>query len=377
MKKQKLNIKKIFIANALIVAVVALGISISSANAYNCKPGDKACEEAKANMQKSQTEANDYIKKADSISEIIEQLDGEINELNDSIAANELKIRDLNKEIKETEAKLRKEQAALAEMLVNMHFKSDSEPIRILAGSKSISDFAEKTAREEVARQEITAASNRIKEVKHDLDIRKGEFEAMLEADQNERTIVASKREDQSNLRAKYEQDADDATVAAEYWEKQLKALAWTPPSGSSGGGNRWAGTGNTYPYAGNCPQENATYGTQYGGYVCQCTDYASYKAYERWGVVNTWLGHAYNYVNASGNGIYVNNTPAPHTIAVQPATWDNPYGHVMWVESVNSDGSINISEYNVHWPAIGCYMGDYCSRSNVGTSGMSFVHFE
>ena len=62
MKKQKLNIKKISITSALAAMVMALGVSISSASAYNCKPGDKECEEAKANMQKNKTEANDYIK---------------------------------------------------------------------------------------------------------------------------------------------------------------------------------------------------------------------------------------------------------------------------------------------------------------------------
>ncbi|MBQ3320580.1 hypothetical protein IJG71_00375 [Candidatus Saccharibacteria bacterium] len=73
----------------------------------------------------------------------------------------------------------------------------------------------------------------------------------------------------------------------------------------------------------------------------------------------------------------YVDQSPAPYTIAVSPRTALSPYGHVMWVESVNADGSINVTEYNVNWPSIGCYLGDYCSRNNVGSAGMSFVHFE
>lgn len=136
----------------------------------------------------------------------------------------------------------------------------------------------------------------------------------------------------------------------------------------------------NTYPYKDNCPLDNAEY-YAYGGSVCQTTSYVSWKAYEKWEITNTWGGSSYNYVNASGyyvpkNGTYtyVNTTPAPYTIAVQTG---GSYGHVMWVESVNENGSINVTEYNVSWPAIGCYAGDFCSHRGVGTTGTYFIHFE
>ncbi len=182
---------------------------------------------------------------------------------------------------------------------------------------------------------------------------------------------------------AAYEKNADDAAAAAKYWEKQLQSLAWTPPSNTVGFGSRWYGTSNSYPYRDNCPQDNVQY-SAYGGAVCQCTSYASYKAYQKWGITNTWGGHASSYVNATGyyvpntgTNTYVNSSPAANTIAIWPATSESIYGHVAWVESVNADGSINITEYNVNWPSIGCYLGDYCSRNGVGSAGVSFLHFE
>ena len=109
-------------------------------------------------------------------------------------------------------------------------------------------------------------------------------------------------------------------------------------------------------------------------------TSYASWKAKEKWGITNTWGGNAYSYENGAGHYVpgsgiysYVDSSPAPNTIAI----WKSgPYGHVAWVESVNADGSINISEYNVNWPSIGCYIGDYCSRTGVGSAGVRFLHF-
>ena len=372
------NVKIFGIVTLAIVGLLGFLVN-TTAEAYICKEGDTKCEEAKKNMQDNQSAANSYSKKADSVGAIIEQLNEEISSLNTMIKENEGKIKQLNKEIEATEHKLEEEQSALAELLVNMHFESDAEPIRVLAGATSISDLAERAAREEVVKQEITAASDKVKAAKKKLNDEKSEVESKLKENESSKSLLSQKQSDQQELKDKYEKNADDASAVAAYWEKQFQALAWTPPSNTSGNGNRWAGTSNTYPYAGNCPQDNVQY-SAYGGAVCQCTSYASWKAKEKWGISNTWGGNAYSYENGAGHYVpgtgiysYVDSSPAPYTIAI----WKTgPYGHVAWVESVNADGSINISEYNVNWPSIGCYIGDYCSRTGVGSAGVRFLHF-
>lgn len=379
---RKTNMKKYAVMSLVAILGMAgvFGVVSSNVNAYICRDGDTACEEAKKNMQDNQAAATDFTKRAESVSEIIEQLSGEINTINNQITENETKVKKLNKEIEKTEQKLADEQSALAELLVNMHFESDAEPIRVLAGATSISDLAEKAAREEVVKQEIATASDKVKAAKAELNKEKEEVEATLRENEANRERLATKKADQKELKENYENRADDAEAVAAYWEKQVQAMAWTPPSNTTGSGSRWAGSGNTYPYRDNCPQDNVRY-SAYGGAVCQCTSYASYKAYEKWGITNTWGGNAYSYENGAGRRVpsngattYVNSSPAPNTIAI----WKSgEYGHVAWVESVNADGSINISEYNVNWPSVGCYIGDYCSRSGVGSAGVRFLHFE
>lgn len=393
MKKQTQKDRKIkAILGYLGIFVLAFGFVglVSPVGAYSCNVGDTECEEAKANMEQKQSEARSFLKKASSVSELIEQLNDEIEDLDKSIASNEAKIKVLNKKIKETEQKLKDRQTALAELLVNMHFSDDSEPIRILAGSKSISDYAEKAAREEVAKQEVAMASERVKETKKELDNQKAEVEVALEASESEKIVVASKRENQKTLLATYEKNADDAAAAASYWEQQVRAMAWKP-TGSAGSGRRSYDARNTYPYGGIC-SEDYVYDENvpgsiiypYGGLVCQCTDYASYKAYEKWGITNSWGGDAWAYIYAGGKYVpnsgaetYVNQTPAANTIAIWPATWTSPYGHVQWVESVNADGTINVTEYNVDWADNGCYVKDFCARDGVSAYGASFLHFE
>lgn len=380
LRNKNLILKRIFsfvFVFTFLILIVGLAVKTS---AYNCRPGDTECESAKANMQQNKSEAYEYTKKAESVGEAIKQLDNEIAALNAEIAESETKLANLNTEIEKTEKKLSENQAGLAEMLIDMHFSSDSEPITILAGSKSISDYAEKQAREDVAKQEIAAASERVKQLKIDLDNQKTEAEIALKSSEDKRSLVVSKQSSQRSLQEQYNKSADDASALASYWEEQVKAMAWTPPSNSVGNGTRSWGANNTYPYRYNCPQDNVRY-SAYGGAVCQCTSYASYKAYERWGISNTWGGHAYNYVNAVGymvpsTGVrtYVDKNPTAGTIAIQLG---GSYGHVMWVEGVNADGSINVTEYNVNWPSIGCNLGDFCSRNHVGSAGTYFLHFE
>ena len=316
-----------------------------------------------------------------------------VSELNYSIAIKELEIAetraqidDLNNQIKEAEAKLKEEQEALASVLVNMHFEGDSEPITILAGSNSISDLAEKQARAEGVRQQISATATKIKEMKAKLESDKVKVEELLEQQEvAKRELVASRAEQQA-LVDKYQNDAaayaavaEEAKAAQREAERREQQLHPERYSGSI-----YYGT-NTYPWQGNCPQEQDYYGTRWngyyiGGYVCECVSYAGWKAYEAYGVVIAW-GNAYSWDNgARAYGYRVDHTPEPDSIG---QTDDGPYGHVFWVESVNYDGSIDITEYNNYWSTgqlTGSYhMGDFGSRkipaSQVGS--YNYIHLK
>ncbi|MDU6961581.1 MAG: CHAP domain-containing protein, partial [Staphylococcus sp.] len=73
-----------------------------------------------------------------------------------------------------------------------------------------------------------------------------------------------------------------------------------------------------------------------------QCT----YYVYDKVGgsIGNTW-GNANNWANAAAqSGYTVNNTPKAGAVM---QTTQGGYGHVAYVENVNSDGSVTVSEMN------------------------------
>ena len=127
----------------------------------------------------------------------------------------------------------------------------------------------------------------------------------------------------------------------------------------------------------GGCPPTNNPYSRTdgYGFYSCQCTSYVAWKINQNGTKLSNYkievngevkniknyyssinnatinrLSHAGNWDNAVQTiGISVDNSPQVGDIAVwEPHTGGTGWaGHVAYVESVNTDGSVNISEYN------------------------------
>lgn len=313
-----------------------------------------ACMEAVAKEQEANKNAASAASTASLYQNRVYALNVEIAAKELAIAETEAEIESLNAEIKITEEKLAADQNALIELLVNMHFESDAEPITILAGSSSISDLAEKQARSEVVKQQIGVAAKKVKETKEKLEADKERVEALLVEQKTAREQLIASRAEQQELVEKYRNDAAGyAAVAAAAKEAQRAAeRAEQEAHPELYRGSSYTGV-NTYPWQNDCPRRQDDYVTfwedaygvhKIGGYVCECVSYAGWKAYEAYGVAAAW-GNAYSWDDvARAIGYVVDHTPAEDTIGQVDGY---PYGHVFWVESVNSDGSINVTEYN------------------------------
>ena len=108
-----------------------------------------------------------------------------------------------------------------------------------------------------------------------------------------------------------------------------------------------YASTSYAYTYLGNTSErqniEVVGYFYNLGGPYGrgQCTQWAWYKRQD----LPSTLGNANAWArNAAAAGYVVNRTPAPGAIFQTSSGW---YGHVGYVESVNADGSIVITEMN------------------------------
>lgn len=123
----------------------------------------------------------------------------------------------------------------------------------------------------------------------------------------------------------------------------------------------------------------------EWGFYTRYCTSYSAYKADEKIGNfhnsmsgpngVSGRFGDAHNWNNnAKALGFSVQSKPTPGAIAVweSRAGQSGQVGHVAYVESVNSNGTFNISEYNWNYGD-----GNYNTRPNLKLeAGLSFISF-
>lgn len=374
--------KTISIRGTLVLLIICAAVTISgvlifdrneTAQAYPAGCVSQACREAADTAAAAEASAANAAANAQTLEGEVERLNLEIASLEAQISANQAVADDLSAQISENEAKLKLQQTALARMLVNMHFESDANAIVLLAGSNSLGDYAEKQTRQNNAKTQVASSAEMVRELKENLQTQKASVDALIASAEASRSEITAKRNQQNALITKYQNDTEayarDAAAARETMQQEIAAeIAKYNNGGVVGEGY------NSYPYADRCPQDNVAY-IVIGGYVCQCTSYAGWKANEFWGVTISAWGNARDWGNtATRLGYVVNSTPAPHTVAF---TTSGIYGHVMWVESINANGTINLTEYNNPSSSKSGLPGDFGARYNVNPNVYQYIHFD
>lgn len=378
MQKHKTIGLRIIISTVVIVGVILasqLLISLHSepATAYPYGCVTQACREASDRASNSEARAKEAAANAQTLEGEVARLDAEIAALEDEIARNQAVADDLSAQITANQEKLTLQQAALAKLLVTMHFEEEPDAILMLAGSSSLGDFAEKQSRQTTAKTQVTESAENVRLLKEELEKQKVSVDALIASTELSRNEAATKRNEQASLIAKYQNDSAafeaDSAAAREIMQQEIAAeIARYNSGGVVGEGY------NSYPWANQCPWSNLAFITV-GGYVCQCTSYAGYKVQERWNYYISNWGNAYNWGNSAARaGFVVNDTPAPHTVAYSTA---GEWGHVMWVESVNANGTINLSEYNNSASSKNGYIADFGARYNVNPHTYRYIHFD
>lgn len=316
---------------------------------------------------------------AKSLEEEIARLDKEIAAIEKEIANNQIIAKTLSEKITKTQAKLTEQQSALAELIVEMHFAGTPDAITLLAGSSTLADYTERQARADSIKSQISLSANAIKATKQTLEHQKDQVDALLEDEQTKRNQIAANRAEQDRLRKQYQADASSYASDAEKARKLMaeeiaKEIARTNNSGSV-----VASGVNSYPFQSRCPYQNwyftDTYIYGYGGYICECTSYAGYKAYEYYGVtIGSW-GNASSWgVSARAHGYTVSSVPKAHTVGYSGS---GLYGHVVWVERVNGDGTIDLSEYNNPYSSASGSRADFGYRTHVYAGAYRYIYFD
>ena len=386
------NLKILTLSSLIFVAMIAatLAAFTNEADAYSPYCTSETCRKAADEAAAKAAEAAQAREKSSELQDQIAQKEADIAQKEAEIRENEAMRADLEKQIKEAEAKIKRDGEAMG-ILVGKAVQSNNQDtaiIEVLAASKNVSDFTEENNRQESVEEQIGKAIKKVAAEQAALEQRKAAVQATIDENNAKRQEIANARAEIASEKAGVDGDAAAAakaqakaaaTMNAEIAKARQSAIDAAAAASRAGGtatavtagygATGWWGV-NTYPYASRCPQDNTKF--YFHGAGCQCTSYAGWKAQEKWGVNIVSWGNASNWGNsAAARGYRVDGNPAPYTIAYSTS---GTYGHVMWVESVNANGTINLTEYNTTFR--GCREGDFCARQGVNASAYRYIHF-
>ncbi|MFZ1324146.1 MAG: CHAP domain-containing protein [Candidatus Saccharimonadales bacterium] len=339
------------------------------------------------NQVKSQVQALKI--EAASYQDAINQLQALINQYQAEINTRQAESVRIQAEIVAAEAELAKQKDLLGQNIKAMYLEGDISTIEMLATSKNLSDYFDKQHYREVASNNLKLTLDKITALRAELQTKKEEVERIIKQQEELRAATAVQKAEQNRLlgfnksqQAEFNaQMKDNQSKINELKRQQAieNARLFGGTGGSLGGGGYpWGlapcihtGQVEGYCYNYDWGVGGNPWNWQTGGYGYRnCTDWVAFRVRIAGGYVPAGLGNAKTWDDrAPSYGYTVSSTPREGAAAVSNNGY---YGHVMYVEAVNSDGSIVVSDYN----RAGTGKYDMNELSAATASNLRYVYF-
>ena len=348
--------------------VFALGSHVFARD-YEAEIKAKEQEASKYN-----SEASRLGEMADNLQSELDKINGQITAIQGQIADSQKKIDNLNAQIKRNEILIKQRRKAMGQVLADMHVDDQISPLEMLASSNSIGDYIDKQEQRSSLRTSLNGKIKEIKALQKKLEENKKLVENTLRDQEAQRNVLSSKQSEKAKLVAdtKNDQNAYSALAqkrnseVAKLREEQAAANRRALGNGVSIPGGIPGGGGYPGVWA-NAPLD--AYVDPWGLFTRECVSYVAWKIHSTGRYVPHFggAGNANQWPStAARHGISSGSTPKAGAAAVMNIGY---YGHVMYVESVNGDGTITVSDYNFAWD--GLYRN--YTRS---ASGLTYIYF-
>lgn len=343
-------------------------------------------------IDRYQSEAGKLKDQAKSLEREVAQLDSERQIIEGQINLSQVKHDKLQSEIETTKQKLEDTRNALGSIIADMYVDGNVTSIEMLASSKNISEYVDKSSYQSAISDELRKATDTIKSLKKDLESQQEDVKRILAEQQLAKNELVKKANERQNLldQTKGQESAYNNLVSdrerkqGEIHRQQQAEIEAAMRRAGGGIGPILIGDPSKggYPWEAGCYVDaNAwSYGGVNGngtdplGYGCrQCVSYTAFKVGQRtgnypryWGNANMWPS------SARAAGYQTGSTPRANSVGVIMA---GQYGHTVWVDSVNSDGTLTISQYN-YYNAGGSGWGNYSKMRVPASTYNTFIYF-
>lgn len=379
--------KKIRIVRTRSLAIyVVVAVMLASGGVALADRFDVQIEDLKNQNSSYQDQVDSLAEEAESYQDAINKLEGKINALQAEIVANQRASDKLAEEIKAKEAEIEHQRDVLGQSIKAMYLEGQISTMEILAASRDLSDFVNKQVARNAVQNKIKTLVDEIQKLKIELEQQQRELKARIRDQKNQQEELSAAQAKQAELLS-YTEDQKDSynskisknknKIAELYRQQALENIRRFGGSGGKlgGGGYPWGyakciHTGQVEGWCANYDWAvgGSVYNWNTGGYGFRnCTDWVSYRVRTTGGYVPSGLGNARQWDDrAPSYGYSVSSTPKVGAAAVSNYGY---YGHVMYVEAVNGDGTITVSDYNR------AGTGKY-DINVINPSGLRFVYF-
>lgn len=392
-KRSTTPVSKSFVMRGSLLAIAILMAASAPVAFFGSAAGardyDAEIRAVQSQIDRYNAEALRLSAEADSLQNKVAQLNSEKAAIQAQVDLSQAKHDQLVADIAANEKKIANNQKALGKTMADMYVDDDISPLEMLASSNNIADYVDKQTQRSSVRDSLAKTIAEIRRLKEELEQQKEEVKQVLDDQTNQRNLLAAKQAEQQSIldstrgqEVAYQQLSAEGRAKRQQIEREQQIEI----------ARRYAGSGGTAvagdPGRGGYPNylANSNYYSPlvdpWGMYSRQCVSYTAWKVQQKyqngqrsqpmpyWGGIgnaNQWPG------NADRAGIPRGSTPRAGSVGV---IMSGQYGHVVWVESVNSDGTINISQYN-ELNAGGAGWGHYSERYNVHPSTYdTYIYF-
>lgn len=373
--------KNRYMKNKRLLAVAAfiglLGIGVTTTRVVFADRFQDQINALNSDSGAKQGNLNQLGTEASSLQDTIAKLQAQINNLQSQITANEAKRDETIAKIAQAEADIVKQRSYLSDNIKAMYVDGSISSLEMLASSQDINHFVDQEQYQNSVQGQIQKSLDSIKQLRVQLDSDKATLEKMLTDLNGMRAQVASQQAEQARLLSLNQQQQDelDGQIKTNNAKVNDLRMQQAMENARLGGGKIPAGVPGGGGYPGkwaNAPMDTII--DSWGMYNRECVSWTAFKVYASGRYMPYWggYGNANQWDdNARASGIPVDGSPRKGDVAVSNSgTW----GHVMYVESVASDGSIYVSDYNQQYD--GLYREYWISAATVSSKNLVFIHF-
>lgn len=370
---------KTAVFSTIILLALTLGMVSVSPVANANSDAQAQIDALNAEINKNQGTLNGISQQADTLQNKVNAFNAEIAQLQAQIDLTNLQIQQSAEQIEETKRRLEKQKRIMQENAKVLYKQGEISTLEVLASSDNFSEFVNRQEYLEKVKENVNKAAREVIALKDQLEAKVKELQKFAAQQENQRTIVGFKREEQAKLleQTRGEEGRYQAVVSSQRAEKERlesqQRAAYEAAAAQARNSGQFVGTGGTgsYPWADKpYPCWDSGCADPWGLYYRECVSYTAWKVADSGryvphfggrGNANQWPSTTSDYEIPSGS------EPRAGSVAID--TNIQPNGHSMYVQEVLGGGRIRVSEYNFAGPGL------YSERI-IPAGGLTYIYF-